>query len=140
MREIQKANPAARRAVLIIVSAGILIGALLISVAGRLMPMFAHWIAQDPKVRSRLVFAGVTAATAGPALAAAAYFWRFGQRIVWAERYPPGVTVVRDSVVVTGSDSRRLGRLMQATAVTLGVAGILLAFFLWRVLFLLEPK
>jgi hypothetical protein len=141
MAGTQKADPAARRTVLIIVSAGILIGALLMSVAGRLMPMVAHWITQDLRVRSRLVFAGVTAATTGPTLAAAAYFWRFGQRIVWAQRYPPpGVTVFWDTVVVTGSDSRRRGRLMQATAVTLGVAGILLAFFVWRVLFLLEPQ
>jgi hypothetical protein len=141
MREIQKADPAARRTVLIIVSAGILIGALLISVTGQLMPMVAHWITRDLKVRSRLVFAGVTAATTGPALAAARYFWRFGQRVVWAERYPPpGVTVFRDTAIVTGSDSRRLGRLMQATALALGTAGVLLAVLWWRVLFLLEPQ
>src|SRR5262245_13700359 len=103
MSEIQTAEPAARRTVLIVVATGILIGALLISLAGRLMPTFAHWLTQDLKVRSRLVFAGVTAATSGPTLAAAAYFWRFGRRIVAAERYPPtGVTVFRDTVGVSG--------------------------------------
>ena len=141
MGEIQKADPSARRTALIIVGAGLVVGALLIAATERLRPMFEHWVAQDLKIRSWIVFAGITAATVGPVLAAAAYVWRLGQRVTWAERYPPpGVSVFRDTVVLTGSASKRKGRFMQVTAVTLGTAGILLTFFLWRVLFLLEAQ
>jgi hypothetical protein len=45
--------------------------------------------------------------------------------------------MVRDTQVVTGDAAIRQGRLVLGLATTIGVAGVLLAFFLWRLALLL---
>ncbi len=58
-----------------------------------------------------------------------------------AGRYPPpGLRVVRDTPVVVGEAAGRRGRLLQVFAVVMGLAGLLLAFFLWRFVSLLESR
>jgi hypothetical protein len=70
----------------------------------------------------------------------AGYCWHLGQRILRAARYPlPGMRVVRDTPVATGDAARRRGRLAQSFAAVLGVAALLLAFFLWRLACILPP-
>jgi hypothetical protein len=139
MSEIQKADPKARRVGLLILGGGTLLGVVLITITGKLRPDFEAWVKQDVGARLRMVVAALTLLTAGPALGVAGYLWRLGQRIVRAERYPPpGLRVVRDTLVVVGQDARWRGQLVQAFGAVIGLTGLLLAFFVWRLLSLLE--
>ena len=138
--EIQKADLNARRTVLVIVGCGALLGIAMIKMAGALRPDLQAWVERDEDVRLRIVLAAVTLLTAGPVLGVAGYLWHLGRRIVRVERYPPpGFRVVRDTPVVIGKAASRHGRLVQAFAAVVGAAGLLLAFFLWRLFFLLRP-
>jgi hypothetical protein len=93
------------------------------------------WLRADPVARVRLVAAALTLLTTGPAIAMAIYLWRIGRRVISVDRYPPpGVHLLRETRSVTGPAARRIGRLMQWLAVTLGLAGVLLAVFLWAIL------
>jgi hypothetical protein len=139
--EIQKADPDARRAGLLIVGGGTLLGVVLITMAGALRPDFEAWIKQDVNVRLRMVIAILMLLTTGPAVGMASYLWRLGQRIVRTKRYPPpGFRVMRDTPVEIGPAAVRWGRLAQTFAAIIGVAGLLLAFFLWRLYFLLAAE
>jgi hypothetical protein len=122
-----------------IVAGGTVVGIVLIAIADDLRPGFEAWIKQDVGARSRIVFGALTLLTAGPALAAAAYCWRLGRRIVRTGRFPPpGYRVVRDTPVVIGDAAARWGRLVQTLAAVIGTAGVFLAFFLWRLFFFLS--
>ena len=139
MAEIQKADPRVQRTGLVIVGAGAILGVLLMSVAASLRPDFEAWVRQDLNVRVRMVIFALTLLTAGPALGMAGYFWHLGYRIIRTERYPPpGLRVVRDTLVVSGEAARRRGRLLQALGAVTALASLLLAFFLMRLLALLD--
>ena len=139
MTDIQKADPKARRTSLVIVGGGALLGVALIRLAGTLRPEFEAWVRQDMSFRPWMVMAVVTLLTAGPVLGLAGFLWRLGRRIVRAERYPPpGLAVLHDTPVVIGHAAARRGRLVQAFAAVLALAGPLLAFFVWRLAYLLR--
>jgi hypothetical protein len=134
MSELQKADPRARRAALIVVAIGTLGGAGLILLFETYRTDVAAWIAADDR-RIRLVIAALVLLTAGPALAMAAYLWRLGHRTIESDRYPPpGLRVVRDTRVVIGPAARRVGRVVQVAASVLAGGGVLLAVSLWRLL------
>jgi hypothetical protein len=137
--EIQKADPSAVRIAVAIVACGALLGIVFIKLAGERRPWFEAWVKEDPGARLPMVIAAVTLLTAGPVLGMAAYMWHLGQRIVRAERYPPpGLRMVHDTLVVNGGAAVRLGRLVQTFAGIFGMAGLLLALFLWRLFSLLR--
>jgi hypothetical protein len=137
--EIQEADPKARRIALAIVGGGALLGLVLLSVADRSRPQFEAWIRQDFQTRLRITIAAMTLLTTGPLLAFAGYFWRLGRQVVVAGRFPPGdLRMVRDVTVVTGEAAVRRGRYLQACGAFLGLAGLLLAFVLWRLVALAE--
>lgn len=53
------------------------------------------------------------------------YVWRLGTRIHRFERFPPpGMTVIRDTVVLQGAAARRRGRLVQAIGAVLVVLAL----------------
>lgn len=57
-------------------------------------------------------------------LAAAAHAWRLGARVRGASRFPPpGMRVIRDTVVLHGPVAGRRGTLLQALAVALVLCG-----------------
>jgi len=137
--EIQKADSNARRMGVVIVVSGTVLGIALLSLAATCRPAFDAWVKQDVDARSRTVMIALTLVTAGPAFGMAVYLWHLGRRIVRVERYPPpGLRVVRDMVVVAGPAARRRGRIVQALGAVIGSASVVLAFFLWRLLFLLK--
>lgn len=110
-----------------------LAGAVLIALARRFRPEFEAWVRQDSSTRIRLVLVALTIFTSGPLVGLAVYLWRLGGRIVRAERYPPpGLGLMRDTLVVTGPAASRRGRLIQFLAAVLGLVALLLAAFLWR--------
>ena len=139
MAEIHKADPGVQRTGLVIVGAAAILGVLLMSIAASLRPDFEAWVRQDLKVRLLLVLIELTLLTAVPALVMAGYLWHLGLRIIRAQRYPPpGLRVVRDTLVVSGQAAGRRGRLVQAFGAVIGLASLLLAFFLVRLLALLD--
>lgn len=133
MSDTQKADPAARRAAIAIVGGGTVVGVVLIAVAKRYRPEFEAWIEEDINASVRLVVVALTVLASGPTLGLAFYLWRLGASVVRADRYPPpNLRLMHDTVVVTGPGARRRGRLMQLLATVLGLAAVLLAFFMWR--------
>jgi hypothetical protein len=135
MIEIQKADQNTRRKAIAIVGAGTLLGAVLITMADQFQPEVRAWVEQDPHVRVRVVIMALVLLTTGPALAMSAYFWHLGRRIVRAGRCPPpGLCVWRDTPVLTGRTAVVRGRLLATLGAVFGVAGLLLAFFLWRLM------
>lgn len=88
----------------------------------------------DLRTRVTFVIVALTILTAGPLLGLAWYLWHLGQRILRTEQYPPpGLKVVRDTLVVRGPAAGRRGRFVQLCAVVLGAAAVLLAVSLGRV-------
>lgn len=98
---------------LIVVAIGGAIGAVLIALALHYRLDFEVWVREDLRARVRLVMGVLTLLTSGPLLGMAVYCWRAA-----ATR----------------------GRMLRFLAVFSGTSGLLLAFLLWRFLFLLEQN
>lgn len=139
MEEIQKADPRARRRARVLVAAGTVFGLIFFPLAGSYVPALARWVSRDPESRLRLARGALAIAFAVPTVGFAAYFWRLGDSIVRAERFPaPGTAVVRDTVVLRGDRARRRGRSAQVVAGLLALLSAGFLLFLWRLLALLD--
>ena len=136
MEEIQRADPRARRRALLTVACATAAGLTLIALAEHYRPVLEDWVTRDPdQLRARLTvgFATLAVALSGPLLGGAAYFWRLGRSTVRAETFPPpGLAVVRDTVVIRGSAARRRGRLIQLIAAALAFVACAILAMLWR--------
>jgi hypothetical protein len=65
---------------------------------------------------------------------ATVYLWRFGATIVASRRFPPpDKPVVRDTVIVSGRMAVYRGRLIQALALILLLAGLTLPAVVWYI-------
>jgi hypothetical protein len=87
------------------------LGAVLIAIAQHYWPDFEAWVREDRVARGRIVIAVLTLFTSGPLLGMGVYCWRA---------------------------AATKGALLRFVAVFAGGSGLLLAFLLWRFLFLLE--
>lgn len=136
MVEVQPADPRARRAALLIIAVGFVAGVVLLWGLEAGQPAVARWLREDPArtaARAQLLLAGLAVATSGPALAAGAYLWRLGSRIVAAERFPPpGLRMVQETLVLTGAAARSRGRIFQGLGLMLTLAGAAIALLLLR--------
>lgn len=108
-------DPAARAGIAI-VAVGAVIGSVVLVLTERFRPELQAWVAQDPRARIRIVIIVLTVLTAGPVMAIGKYLWAFGRR---ARSERP-------------DDAR--GGWIQAYAAVVGAAGLLLAWFLLRLL------
>jgi hypothetical protein len=144
MEEIQKADSRTRRRALLTLAGVTVIGLVFIAVEEFCRPALEQWLIQDPNpfgLRLKLGLAILTVTIAGPALGFAIYFWRFGRRVVGAERFPPpGLPLVRDTVVMHGRAARRRGRIIQWIAVGLAVFACGVAIMLWRLVSLMGSR
>ena len=142
MNEIQRADPLARRKAALVVACGLLVGLVVISLAEFYRPALVDWFTRDPEQidsRLRLVFAVLAVALVVPLLGFGACFWRLGDRIVRAERFPPpGLAVTTDTVVLRGRFARRRGRLIQLLAAIFVLAAPPFAIILWWLMSLLR--
>jgi hypothetical protein len=143
VKEIQKADPQARRRAILILTLGTVIGCVLILLLEHHGPALRDWITQDPEKLAARAQSGLLisiALVSVPLLAFAAYLWRLGSRIARAERFPPpGLTVVRDTPVLRGRPARRRGRLAQALAGCLAFMACALPVVFWWLLKMLAP-
>ena len=141
MGDIQRADPTIRRTVFVVLGAGVAIAAAILMVASRFRAPLEAWLVADLRERTLVVFAALTIISAGPVLAMAGYLWRLGQRIASSGRYPPpGVRVMNDTEIVDGPQAVRLSRAMKMFGSVLATAALVLAAFLWRLVFLLLPE
>jgi hypothetical protein len=141
MGDIQRADPTIRRTVFVVLGAGVAIATAILLVASRFRAPFEAWLVEDLRSRTLVVFAALTIISAGPVLGMAGYLWRLGQRIANSGRYPPpGLRVLHDTEIVDGPQAIRLSRAMKVFGSVLGTAALLLAAFLWRLVFLLLPE
>jgi hypothetical protein len=142
MEEIQRADPRARRRAWLAVACGAAAGLVLIALAERYRPSLEDWITRDSdqfRARLTLGFAALAAAISGSLLGFAVYLWRLGGRVVRAERFPPpGLALVRDTIVMRGSLARRRGRLIQLMAAALALVACGISAILWRLVSLLS--
>ncbi len=98
------------------------------------MPLF-EWFQSDPKeLKQRLaLLLYLQMSFAIPLLLFAIYLWSLGSRIVRAREFPPpGIPVVRDTPIKSGSAAVRRGRLYQVLAVSLATASVLWCLVIWR--------
>lgn len=134
--EIERADPRARRLAVALVVIGAAIGSAAFWLVDSRLPILRAWVIEDPgqaQNRVRLIAFGISAAVAIPTLVFAGYFWRLGGRVIRSNRFPPpGMRVVRDTVVWQGDGARRRGRMLQALALALTfIVGGIVAL-LWR--------
>jgi hypothetical protein len=141
MGDIQRADPTIRRTVFVVLAAGIAIAAAILLVASRFRASFEAWLVEDLRARTIVVFAVLTIISAAPVLGLAGYLWRLGHRIASSGRYPPpGLRVLHDMEVVDGPQALRLSRAMKVFGSLLATAALVLAAFLWRLVFVLLPE
>jgi hypothetical protein len=138
MSDIQRADPRARRIALIIVAAAFFLGGIAVPLANMFGPAIDAWFAADLENRAAGALRLMALVVSGSAILIAAYVWWIGHRMVRSRRYPPpGLAVLHDTAVLTGDSAASRGRLMRIIALAIGISGILLAVFLWRLVSLL---
>jgi hypothetical protein len=146
MSDPQAADAVARRRALLIVVIVALTGGLAIWSFAALRPAIEEWVASGGDVgvrvrRFRIVLLGLWAFVSLPLVAFAVYFWRLGRRILLTGRFPPpGMSVVRDTPILTGAASRRGGRALQFVGLALAAAAIGFGVVLWRLASLLTQS
>ena len=133
MTKFRKADPAARRAVVLILAVGTCVGVLSIAAFTRYRFHLRDWVLADRTQRVTPVFLVLTALVSGPLLGLAVYLWSLGGRIVRTrESPPPGLRAIRDTSIVTGDRAVSRGRLVKLLAAGLGLAAIVFVVLLWR--------
>jgi hypothetical protein len=101
----------------------------------------AAWINEDFVFRATLVIAGMMLFASGPPLVLAWFLWRVGSRTVAAGRYPPpGIRLLQDMPVVTGSAARQRGRLLKVFSTSIATAALVIALILLRFAFMVWTR
>jgi ABC-type dipeptide/oligopeptide/nickel transport system permease subunit len=140
MPEIQKADPAARRRSLLMISIAAIIGVTVVvlfeqyrSQLEDLLERNVDFLIAHPELIAIIVLALMI-----PIIAAAFYLWYFGTSIILAKRFPPpGVAVARDTLILSGTKAINRGRVMQVLAVSLLVACLAFPVAMWYLLWTL---
>jgi len=134
--QVERADPRAQRRAVALVALGAAGGLLVFWVVQSRLPALKAWVAEDPvqvQPRLKLIASGLAAAIAVPALFFAAYFWRLGGRVIRSNQFPPpGMRVIRDTVVWHGEGARRRGRILQGMALILSFIAGGFVTIIWR--------
>jgi len=135
MNEVQKADPEARRKVILVLIFAAALGVLLISGFDHIREPFRAWLESDPAEtarRAKLVLSVSILILSVPVIAFAIYLWRFGAKVLQAQQFPPpAFRVVRDTSVVCGPAAVTRGHAIQVLAVCLGMGAGILCLFIW---------
>ena len=118
---------AARRRALLIVVAGLALGAALIALTGGYRNELTSWAQENPAGALNLILPAIAVTVVLPVLALAWYFWRLGGRTVREQRFPPAdVTWAAAAPPIHGAAARRRGRILQVCAAA--IAAIVAVF------------
>jgi hypothetical protein len=124
---------AARRRVLVIVVAGLVLGAALIALTGGYRRELTTWAQDNPAGALNLILPAIAVTVVLPVLAFAWYFWRLGARTVREQRFPPAhVTWALGASPIHGAAARRRGRILQGCAAALAVVVVAFSAILIR--------
>ena len=142
MSDIRRADPAYRRQIIIVLIVGVFVGALAIVGVEHFQSRLRDWILSDPgalpqRVKALVLVLGVF--LVAPLLVFGVYCWSLGRRVLRAREFPPpGVRVIRDTVLITGERAAFRGRLLKVLALAFGIASVVLGLLLWRLALLMS--
>ena len=137
MKQIQKADPAARKRAMTIIVAGGVIGALMIGAYRHYETEIFAWLERNIGwlAGSPGIVLGFGCLLVAPLLVLSGYLFFYGRRAARAKRIPPpDSAVVRDTVVKTGAPAVVHGRLVQVLSVFLFLSGAAIPLLFWYLL------
>ena len=124
---------AARRRALLIVVAGLVLGAALIALTDGYRRELTTWAQANPTGALNLILPAIAITIVLPVLGFAWYFWRLGTRTVREQRFPPThATWALAAAPILGAPARRRGRVLQGCAAALAVIVIAFSVILIR--------
>lgn len=134
MEQMQKADPAARKRVTLIILAGTAIGAGVIGAHGHYETEISAWLenniawlADNPHI---VLLSGWV--LTAPLLVLSGYLFLYGRRAAKARQMPPpGYAVVRDTVLKTGRQAALHGRFVQLLSIFLFCSGAAIPIIFW---------
>ena len=128
MKEILKADPAARRRAILLAAVLVVAGAVLAGFLQSFNDRLGVLAESDPQralERGSDLLLALTAAFMVMTLALAIWLYRLGRNIERSGRFPPaGARVVRDTPVMSGPKAVAKGRLTRWLAIGLGVVSV----------------
>jgi hypothetical protein len=134
--EIQRADAKRRRQAIFMAVFALILGVVAIVMLQSWLTELRQIPIADTKHFAMLlttVFAWSVSAACLVAVSIGLYLWRFGARVRATLQFPPPDTlVVRDTVVLRGSQARRRATLLQALAVALLFGAVCLLAVAWR--------
>jgi len=141
MTKLKKADPQARRRVILIVAGSIPVGLVLIYLLQNTQHLIEEWMGRGQKMaRLNIMMAVLAVAISGPLLDCSFYLWRLGNRILTESCFPPaGMAVLRDTPVLTGPAAHRRAWAFHILAGLLIFAAIAIPLLLSRLTSLLVP-
>jgi hypothetical protein len=136
MPEIQRVDPDTRRTAVIVLVIGALVGLVLIVGMRSQLNALQTVLADNPEaVRAniRIITWALIAAVVVPVWAVNAYLWRLGSRSVRSGVFPPpGMPMVRETIVLRDAAARKCGRVLQILAAVMSAVAAGFAVALWR--------
>jgi len=139
MAEIQKADLSMRRRFITALIALALSGCLAIFGFEQNQTTLLSWVEHDPTQtasRVKIMLWVICALMEIPLLGAAIFLWKIAERILVAERFPPpGMPVIRDTIVLEGQQARLRGRLCRALAIVFVLLAVITLALFWRFTF-----
>ena len=137
MSHIQPADPVARRKAVLLIGIGALLGGVLLWIFESGQLGLAEWVF-DPSghQEERLSWIiGALGVLSLPLFFGSFYLLRFGQSVIDAQRFPPpGVSVIRDTPVLSGEEAIFRGRLIRYASIFLCGCGFGFPLLFWWVL------
>ncbi len=125
MNEVQKADPTLRRNALLILIAGMCLGAIPFLLLLEYQQSIELWLfyngeyfVKNPESIAVILFILIL-----PILVASIYFWMLADKIISTRRYPPAEQkVIKDTMIYTGDDAIKRGYLLKFLCVLLFTA------------------
>lgn len=142
MAEIQKADLPTRRRLITVLIVLALGGFLVIFAFEQNKTALFNWVLTGPTqtaLRVKIMLWLICAVLEIPLLGIAIFTWKMADRILIAERFPPpGMPVIRETIVQVGQRARRRGRLLQAFAVVFVLLAVTTLALFWHFTFVFD--